>query len=955
MGVFPGRRSVFFAWLLSYSVIVVILVALSAAVYLEARRILVGEIEQAKGATLRQAAQAINSRLEDVERLKLQASWNPRVTSFLSLKAPIGLSDRYALFLLSRDFVIYKASHTFVESMFVFFHDSDIVLSSETVCSSTLFHELYVREDMPSYRDWLSLVKGNHEGDFVRVGDELTYMQSLPPDPHMAMSATLVIRMDRQWLTSTLKAVAWSERESIVIVDQSDRLVAAAGGGRVPEGLRYAELREGAAVRLSGRAGGTLLVSTVKLSPPGWKIASVMPSNAFTRRVTYLQNLTILGLLICLAAGGATAYTFARRNYNHISEVATEMAALAGIPVDRGNEYQVLRAAVAATLEQRERLDSSLRQYNAAMKQNFVRRLVRGRFASVVEVEESFADFGVVPYSPYYAVFIVYIEGSGGDPADRNPGLRLASFILANSIEAIIERQHRGLVTEIDDMLACVVNLRLLSAPEWNRDLDAIVDEARRHLRAAFELESTVGLSTIHSDVAGIPDCYQEALDALEYKLVAGPGRVIRFDETRERRSVYTCPLETERQLLNAVRAGDDEQAGAIFDELFERNFLEAEPSVQAIKCFVFDMYNLLLKVAATAGPGRQHAMADMVQPLVDVLSRTRDLEDLRAEVRGTVAGVCRTLGNLKKDDRLALEIRGFVESQYARRQPQHLDDRGPLRAHPGVHLASLQGDDRGEPAGAHRPHAGRRGQEAHGGPRPARRGGGRGRLHERQRPHPRLQAARGHHAGAIPGSGLKSRKRRRAAAVDTSRAPLPGLLDQDREPDIAVEVLERLDRGEEADRRGDLHEDLDRRSHEESLQPDGDVGANVDLPLAAPAVFEVEGAVAARGQEEVQKVDELVPADDAVVGGEVQELASRRKVVAELEVEGARPVDDHSARVPELQADTRAVQPFRARERRRSQDEHERRQNDSLHRDTSFDSLIPVAGYRLRLLRSTR
>jgi two-component system response regulator YesN len=47
------------------------------------------------------------------------------------------------------------------------------------------------------------------------------------------------------------------------------------------------------------------------------------------------------------------------------------------------------------------------------------------------------------------------------------------------------------------------------------------------------------------------------------------------------------------------------------------------------------------------------------------VLSKTRDLEELRAEVRGIVAGVCRMLGNLKKDDRLALEIKAFVETSY--------------------------------------------------------------------------------------------------------------------------------------------------------------------------------------------------------------------------------------------------------------------------------------------------
>ena len=642
-----------------------ILVALSAGVYVAARRILFAEINQAKAATLRQAAQAIGSRLEDVERLKLQASWNPRLTSFMYLKAPISLSDHYALALLHRDFVIYKASHTFVESVFVFFHDSDIVLSSETVCGSSLFHELYIRQDMPSYRDWLSLVRGNHDADFVPVGDAVAYMQSLPPDPHIPMNATLVVRLDREWLNSTLGTLAWSELESIIVLDRANRLIATAGRGRMPDGLRYSELHDGATMQTRDGTGRSLLISTARSPVAGWKIASVMPAEAFTRRVTYLQNLTIFGLLACLAAGGAMAYRFARRNYNHISEVASEMASLAGIPVDGGNEYQVLRAAVAATLEQRERMDSSLRQYNAAMKQNFVRRFVRGRFSSVAEVEESFADFGFVPYSPYYAVFIVYIEGSAGAHPDRHGGQRLASFILATSIEGIIERRHRGLVTEVDDMLVCVVNLRLLSALEWNGDLDAIVAEARRHLEASFGLDSTVGLSTIRGDVASVPECYQEALDALEHKLVVGPGRVIRFEQTKERRSTYLCPLETEQQLLNAVRVGDADKTAAVFDQVFDRNFVEGEPSVQSLKCFVFDMYNLLLKAVAVIDAGHQRPLADMIQPLVNVLSGKSDLAELRAAVRDIVMAVCRTMANLKKDDRLALEIKDFVEARY--------------------------------------------------------------------------------------------------------------------------------------------------------------------------------------------------------------------------------------------------------------------------------------------------
>jgi AraC-like DNA-binding protein len=653
-----GRRSVFFTWLLSYSAILCLLALLGLGIHLQASNVLIRQIDRARTATLRQAAGAIDARLEDVERLELHVSWNPRLASFMYQRAPVAPEDRYTLNLLFRDFLISKAAYPFIQSFYVYFHDSDIVLSSETVATSELFYHEYMREAVPSYRDWLSLMRGSHERSFALFPDSIAYVKSLPADRSLPMKATLAILLDRGWLAKTLAAAAWNDQESMVILDPEDRVLARTGGGVVPPALRYGEPAE----RGYGRR---LLVTSAPSAVSGWKVVSILPKDAFLRPVTSLRVVTLLGLSLCLVIGGLVAYRFSKRNYDRISEVTRDMASLAGIAVDRGNEYKVLREAVSATLSWKAKLDSDLRQHNAAMRQNFLRRMVRGRFADAEELDRSFADFGIVPLSPYHAVFIVYPEGLPESAGAPGPGRRLASFIIASAVEAIIGRRHGGYVTEYDDMLVCIVSLRLLSALEWRSDLDAIIADTRTYLAETFGTATTVGLGTLVSGVTSIPQAFQEALDALEYKLVVGSGTVIRYQDVRNRRSVYRCSLETEQQLHNAVRVGDEEKAAEILGLIMERNLRAGEVSIQGLKCFIFDMYNILTQAVSTVDEARQHALGEVIQPLLRVLDAEPSLAHLERDVRGIVREVCRSLGGVRKDNRLAHEIREYVESRY--------------------------------------------------------------------------------------------------------------------------------------------------------------------------------------------------------------------------------------------------------------------------------------------------
>ncbi len=502
-------------------------------------------------------------------------------------------------------------------------------------------------------------MKSANERRFVVLDDAVACLRSLPDDRSLPARATLVMLVDRAWFTETLGVLAWNKQESIVILDGENRVVAEVGGEAIPAGLRYD--------KMPSRTGKGLLLASVTEPVSGWKVISAMPEQALMGPVTSLQTVTILALAACLAAGGLMAVSFAKRNYARISEVTRDMAYLAGIRTDGGDEYAILREAVLATLRWKDRVDSDLRRNNAVVRQNFLRRLLRGRFADTAELEQAFADFGMVPFSPYHAVFIVHSEEP---PAPQTPhadaGKRLASLIIANSVEAIINRTHRGFVTEYHDMLACIVSLRLLSAPEWNSDIDAIIGATRSYLRESFGLRTTVGVSTIVSGVESIPQTFQEALDALEYKLVVGSESVIRYADVRTRRSVYRCSLETEQQLFNAVRAGDEEKAEETLRLIAERNLRAGEVSIQSLKCFIFDMYNLLAEAVAAVDESRQRALTEEIQPLMRLLSEEVSLASLEREVVEVVLDVCRLMRDIRKDNRLSWEIREYVMQTYA-------------------------------------------------------------------------------------------------------------------------------------------------------------------------------------------------------------------------------------------------------------------------------------------------
>ncbi|UKS27653.1 hypothetical protein LOZ80_01500 [Paenibacillus sp. HWE-109] len=200
------------------------------------------------------------------------------------------------------------------------------------------------------------------------------------------------------------------------------------------------------------------------------------------------------------------------------------------------NEFQFIQHMISNTVNEKEQVKVRLKQQNYLLRSNFMNRLLKGRLDNQIPIEDALPAFEMHFDSEHYAVLLFYVEAnelffSSIDGKSENEKSRLLQFIVANVVEEIINARHIGYMTEIDDMLACIINFRDTEQAGGLTELRQMAGEAQQFLKNKFKIELTVSISNIHTSIVNLSIAYKESVDAMEYKLIMGRKEIISFNE----------------------------------------------------------------------------------------------------------------------------------------------------------------------------------------------------------------------------------------------------------------------------------------------------------------------------------------------------------------------------------------------------------------------------------------
>ncbi|MEK3660124.1 AraC family transcriptional regulator [Paenibacillus sp. FSL F4-0236] len=648
-------------WMLSYVSVLLVPILISGVIYGATLNVVKAEINRANQSILLQMEQAIDSQFKGIENLSLEVSLNRRIAAFISADTNLSDSDHYDVYQIANDLRVYEIANDFLEGIYIYYKNSDTVIARNNRMNiEALYDHIRLEEHMPfqSLREYFDqgYIKGYHS---VVVSEEnewrptVMYAQNVNSTIMNQPGAVLLFMIDRSKL---LEQASAPEKGTIFILDKDNRFIASTGDSLSEPALLYSDMSKESGQLEIETDGHRLVASYTTSSITGWKYVMTLPANVYHQKMNVVEQLTIASILLCLIVGGGVTYWLLKRNYLPIHALIQSLSFKAGFTFDRGsNEYSFLEQALSSTFHEKEELHYKLNQHNNTLRSHFLQRLLKGQLDSHIPLHESFSAYDLRFPLGGFSVILLRIEHFGKfhrKDEDQVHNKRLLHFLIANVVEEVARKSVNAYAVELDqELLACIVNHQLASPTEQRGELGHIAEETMSFISNYAHVQLTAAISAQQEGEYGIFQAFQEAIEAMEYRIIVGSGGIIHYGDLSGNDNLgaapggYFYPLKVEQQLIVMVREGQLDKAKAFVGEIIQKNVTKEPFPFHTAKCLMFDLMATLQKVIGEIRIAGKPDMPDGVRA-IERLMQCQTVGEMRSQLYDMLELLCGYVNN---------------------------------------------------------------------------------------------------------------------------------------------------------------------------------------------------------------------------------------------------------------------------------------------------------------------
>lgn len=633
------KKSVIYSWIVSYILIILIPVAVTGIVYYIAKNTIEEEINSSNELLLEKLKDNMDNTLSDIERFSAEVASSQNIQDVLSIDKLDNDAHYYTIYKAANSLSNYRIFNSTLKRFYIYFNNLNTVISRGTIYSQEVYYNGYLASEGYSMEKWLEAMNKSYRGEYHvmpyhddHAGDEkgVGFIRSLPIFlPGTSFSANLVVLLDFNTFIEN-ESGDFSKR-NLFIIDKAGKIMAGNKNDEEFSDISYGELENASGSINKTFKGREVVVSYTTSAVNGWKYIIVTPEAVFWEKAQFIRNIMVGSLFVCIFLGGILSYFFIRKNYNPLKEVVSYFKDNSLSKDDlKNNEYGFMKQALSETLEQKETIRLKLEQQNKALKSSFIESLLKGRNKDV-PVHELLTSYNISFKYKCFTVMAVFIDSMDEEFWNKDYGnidnYGLSRFIIVNVVEELINKRFIGYMTEVDDMLVCLVNMDS-DGESYKSELLPLIDEAKSFMESNYKISMTFAIGSLHESFEGVPEAFAEALNAVEYSRVMGIGNVVFHDEIpRETGNSYYYPVDKEYQLINCIKSADFPAAASIVDDIFQKNFVNNSPSLEIARCLMFDLISTVLKTAGEIEKPEDRGFVEKMNPVSELLKCRTFLE----------------------------------------------------------------------------------------------------------------------------------------------------------------------------------------------------------------------------------------------------------------------------------------------------------------------------------------
>lgn len=654
------KRKVYKFWLYSYLFVLFIPILITLIVLLQSQEMLVKEVRRANDTLLDQVRQLVDNQITDIRRLGTQLSFDPKVMTYLNRETLDTAEARFGTMEMISSLQSYTIANGNITDAYIYLKNNDYGITTTTFMPADNLYSVLHKASGKSFAEWTEWLRASHAGLFVTLNEgakqtenSLVYVQSLPIQEIKAAPATLVVLLNQDRLKQAISKVGLATESSVYILDREGHPIMITGPQTGLAELPIPKMSNQRGFLTELVDGNDAAISYVKSDTTNWTYISVLPEQVYSAKVKLLKNLIYIAMLLCIGLGGLSAFWLTRRNYapiqNMMNFVSTKVKTnMMNMP----NEFAVLQSFMTDSAAIQDEASRKLLEQHQVLRNQFLARLLKGRVDMSSALPQAIESFDFRFETDRFAVLLLQIEDyerlfQANQEMDAERKLQFVYLIVTNIFEELLSAGHRSYFTEVDGMIACVVNV-LGKEKEAKKELLKVANDAKRFIQDKFFVRFSVGVSDIHTFWSTLPKCYEEAVESLEYKLVLGSNQIISYESIKRPKNDLYYPLDTERQLINLMAAGNYDEAAAVLQRILITNFSEGTLSIQMGKLLMFELVGTMLKAVEQLQLSTKEIMVEKTD-LIKQITECETFAEMEEEILVFLKKACDYLQQKKK------------------------------------------------------------------------------------------------------------------------------------------------------------------------------------------------------------------------------------------------------------------------------------------------------------------
>ncbi|MDL1163523.1 helix-turn-helix domain-containing protein [Yersinia pestis] len=402
-----------------------------------------------------------------------------------------------------------------------------------------------------------------------------------------------------------------------------------------------------------------------------YRYLAALPSDQIMYKVDQVKdiyNLTVFGIFIF---GVALATALSVRNYKPLQKLmrviaAQNPASQLPTPSSKKDELDVISTAVANMIRENEGMIHQLHHQAISLREQFVLSLIRGKYKTREEINSYLHSANLPMYDPFFAVFLLYIDDYESFRAEYSDTMQSH---LKDSLIKVLEEGDDGIGqgcgAELIDGRSMVFVLNLKDGQDTEAILRQYAEQVMSLIRHYFRFTVTIGVGCTYPEVNQISQSFIEASHAARYRLMHGGCRIIYYPDIDQNHvTKRSYPVEILDQLVKSIRQGDQL---AVTDAVQKAMtyIRDQNMSVEVALFICFDIVNNVAKTLIELEIELDEATNETLGKLF--VPHLETIEELERLITDICLRVCITTSSKKESGNTELldEIKAYIEENY--------------------------------------------------------------------------------------------------------------------------------------------------------------------------------------------------------------------------------------------------------------------------------------------------